>query len=1000
MALTVNTNIINDTDQYLLDAKNVKGSYVVVGSTTERDSLPAATTITGSLCYCTGDSKFYQYNGTSWVEKTFGTTTEATASGAGLMSASDKRALDNLTQLKIENGTGDNSIQSTPRTDKVTQAEGEENLHFSSASPAVAGLGTRIPYGATGHHATTLNGRSAAMAKHATSIGNSTVAKGEESFSQGYGSVAAGGASFAGGSQTYANGDAAVSVGTRTQALEENTFAGGMDTIAAHPYQTVFGVANGSTDEDGNVIVDKESLFEVGNGTYDAEGNLIARSTAFKVMRDGRAKVKNVWAEDDDDIIAKGFFDNTFNALNDQLDEAFAAVNEEFTNTNKRVDSLNTTVSTLNTQQQNFSNTITTLTNQQQTISTQVSSNTTNMANLEKTIASANNAITEVNDKVSENTLAIQAGSEAFTKRDNELAADIGGIQTQITALEQDLFGIETVHGALKRSDAIAKGENSVALAQGITTKSAARAASFGATAATDKYAFTAGEHNIAANWAAAVFGGGNKSSRPYQLVGGYANAENADSLFEIGCGEVSYQLLDTANKPSYDEAISSLEHYCVHPDGGYTRITENMDIATYANTDVYIRNKVGKNAFAVLADGRAKVYKAPEEADDVVRKGDLSLATASDDGLMSKTDKSNLDTIVNSFNSDDADATINTVKEVLKAFENAKEGTDIANALASKSEIGHNHETTTTAVLTGVKASGTDTFVKTINGGSGSLTSGDTGAIQYLEDISHTSASLTGDTTFVKSQGVFSAGTLPSLTISAKAPSKITAWSAGTTPVLSATPTYTSDKVSANSDAAITVLTGVKVSQSSSAAPGNHNHSVAISGATSAPGAHTDVVAAAYSNGVLTLSAVNVATGGHTHSYSASVTSGANSGDNFNAAIAVSADGTASVAPNGHTHNYDKTTGITLTRGDAPSLTYSEESVGSASGWSTGSLPSLGTATTGTVSISGGSISKTTKYLTHTHTAASAATTGSAVTSVASNGTVNAVTAIADAEN
>jgi hypothetical protein len=376
------------------------------------------------------------------------------------------------------------------------------------------------------------------------------------------------------------------------------------------------------------------------------------------------------------------------------------------------------------------------------------------------------------------------------------------------------------------------------------------------------------------------------------------------------------------------------------------------------------------------------------------------SAATTSTDGLMSKTDKSNLDTIVNSFNSDDADATINTVKEVLKAFENAKEGTDIANALASKSEIGHNHETTTTAVLTGVKASGTDTFVKTINGGSGSLTSGDTGAIQYLEDISHTSASLTGDTTFVKSQGVFSAGTLPSLTISAKAPSKITAWSAGTTPVLSATPTYTSDKVSANSDAAITVLTGVKVSQSSSAAPGNHNHSVAISGATSAPGAHTDVVAAAYSNGVLTLSAVNVATGGHTHSYSASVTSGANSGDNFNAAIAVSADGTASVAPNGHTHNYDKTTGITLTRGDAPSLTYSEESVGSASGWSTGSLPSLGTATTGTVSISGGSISKTTKYLTHTHTAASAATTGSAVTSVASNGTVNAVTAIADAEN
>ena len=96
MALTVNTNIINDTDQYLLDAKNVKGSYVVVGSTTERDSLPAATTVVGSLCYCTGNSTFYQYNGTSWVVKEFGTTTAATTSAAGLMSATDKTKLDGI----------------------------------------------------------------------------------------------------------------------------------------------------------------------------------------------------------------------------------------------------------------------------------------------------------------------------------------------------------------------------------------------------------------------------------------------------------------------------------------------------------------------------------------------------------------------------------------------------------------------------------------------------------------------------------------------------------------------------------------------------------------------------------------------------------------------------------------------------------------------------------------------------------------------------------------
>ena len=60
-------------------------------------------------------------------------------------------------------------------------------------------------------------------------------------------------------------------------------------------------------------------------------------------------------------------------------------------------------------------------------------------------------------------------------------------------------------------------------------------------------------------------------------------------------------------------------------------------------------------------------------------------VATASANGLMSKTDKSNLDTIVNSFNNDDSNTTIDTIKEVLKAFENAPEGTNIANALFGK---------------------------------------------------------------------------------------------------------------------------------------------------------------------------------------------------------------------------------------------------------------------------------------------------------------------------
>lgn len=66
MALTVNTNIRNDTDQYLLDAKNVKGGYIVVATIAERNNLPAATIVKGSLCYCQEDNKFYQYNGENW----------------------------------------------------------------------------------------------------------------------------------------------------------------------------------------------------------------------------------------------------------------------------------------------------------------------------------------------------------------------------------------------------------------------------------------------------------------------------------------------------------------------------------------------------------------------------------------------------------------------------------------------------------------------------------------------------------------------------------------------------------------------------------------------------------------------------------------------------------------------------------------------------------------------------------------------------------------------
>ena len=47
----------------------VKGGYFVTDTI---NNIPSWSNVTGTLCYCTGDSKFYQYNGSSWQEKNFG----------------------------------------------------------------------------------------------------------------------------------------------------------------------------------------------------------------------------------------------------------------------------------------------------------------------------------------------------------------------------------------------------------------------------------------------------------------------------------------------------------------------------------------------------------------------------------------------------------------------------------------------------------------------------------------------------------------------------------------------------------------------------------------------------------------------------------------------------------------------------------------------------------------------------------------------------------------
>ena len=65
--------LIRDDDtntQKIVNANQVAGGYFVCASVPTSGTWQA-----GQLCYCTGDSKFYQYDGSSWKEKEFGANT-------------------------------------------------------------------------------------------------------------------------------------------------------------------------------------------------------------------------------------------------------------------------------------------------------------------------------------------------------------------------------------------------------------------------------------------------------------------------------------------------------------------------------------------------------------------------------------------------------------------------------------------------------------------------------------------------------------------------------------------------------------------------------------------------------------------------------------------------------------------------------------------------------------------------------------------------------------
>lgn len=76
MPLIINTVIKNNIDGHLLDAKNVKGTYVVVSGVDSdtKEKLPAATRVEGTLVYDAKEKKSYRFTDGAWVEEVTPTT--------------------------------------------------------------------------------------------------------------------------------------------------------------------------------------------------------------------------------------------------------------------------------------------------------------------------------------------------------------------------------------------------------------------------------------------------------------------------------------------------------------------------------------------------------------------------------------------------------------------------------------------------------------------------------------------------------------------------------------------------------------------------------------------------------------------------------------------------------------------------------------------------------------------------------------------------------------
>ena len=548
-----------------------------------------------------------------------------------------------LEQINFENGIDTNAVQQKLDTSEVD---------FSGRNPNTPEeLKTTLDTGATGPMAASFNGNTMAIGSRATAINNKTIAYGEHTLAQGYQSVAYGNNSLAGGTKSTTLGDSAVAfgneslasgdfsfadgnkakaygegsmalgldttaqgnysraTGNNTTALSENSYVGGKDStvgkvidngdgtqtvkgynafahgqdlVVEYDNQAAFGVNNSN---------DANTLFEVGCGGLikDADGNIIDKANAFSVMRDGRAKVYNIWAEDDNDIIAKGYME----AKVGEAFEAFAEVLQSnvFDGYEQKFNTTEQSLSDLNKDLEDATKQLSSIESDLADATKQLSSIEGDLSTLEKVVDGNTSKIGGLTQSVDNLWDGLYSVQDWFIEQEPFLAKNIKDSASN---------GLEQIH-------ATASGDHAVAFTGGIAAGN--RSAAFGGSVATEDshLGFVAGEHNINSHWAAAAFGGANRTSDAYQLVCGLANAAKEGNLFEVGNGSVEFVVVDP--KPDFYDVLNSYDYYMEAPNGGYVRIDQNSaDEGLYDNLErVYTKNISGSNAFEVNKSGHAK---------------------------------------------------------------------------------------------------------------------------------------------------------------------------------------------------------------------------------------------------------------------------------------------------------------------------------------------------------------------------------------------------------